>query len=60
MVSGQISPRVALGIAVIIIGILLLWNHWDGRLTDSAILAGIGLILAGAHLVWLEMDERNE
>lgn len=60
MVSGQISPRIVLSIVVIIIGILLLWNHWDGRLTDSAILSGIGLILVGSHLVWIEMEKKDE
>jgi len=60
MTSGQISPRIALSIAIVIIGILMLWNHWDGRLTDSAILAGIGLILAGAHLCWIELDKRED
>jgi drug/metabolite transporter (DMT)-like permease len=60
MGTKQISPRITLAIVVVVIGILLLWNHWDGRLTDVAILTGIGLILVGAHLIWIEMDQRED
>lgn len=56
----QISPRVVLGIIVIIIGVFLLWKTWDGKLTDSHVLIAIALILVGAQLTWQEVDEANE
>ena len=56
MPSRQISPRVILGIIVILIGLLMLWKSWNGRLTDSAILTGIALIIIGSQLTWCEVD----
>jgi drug/metabolite transporter (DMT)-like permease len=56
----QISPRIVLSIVAIIIGVLLLWNYWDGKLTDAPILTAIALILIGSQLCWMEMDERDD
>ncbi|MEI7986378.1 MAG: hypothetical protein WCI55_12195 [Armatimonadota bacterium] len=56
----QISPRIVLSIVVIIIGVLLLWNYWDGKLTDATILTAIAMILIGSQLCWIEMDERDD
>lgn len=56
----QISPRIVLGIIVAIIGIFMLWKYWDGKLTEAHVLTAIALILVGAQLSWMEVDEANE
>lgn len=60
MVSTQISPRIVLSIVVILIGVLMLWKNWNGKLTDSAVLVGIALIIIGSHLSWIEIDESDD
>lgn len=56
MGASQISPRIILGIIIIVIGIFILWKKWDGKLTDTQVLTGIATILIGFHLSWFEID----
>ena len=60
MVSTQISPRVVLSVVVILIGILMLWKNWNGKLTEGSVLTAIALIIIGSHLSWIEIDESDD
>jgi drug/metabolite transporter (DMT)-like permease len=60
MSVSQISPRIVLGIIIAIIGIFILWKRWNGKLSDTHVLTGIALILAGFQLSWMEIDEATE
>ena len=59
MGNRQVSPRVVLGIIVILIGLFMLWKFWAGKLTDAHILTGIALVLLGAQISWIEVDQHD-
>lgn len=60
MVSSQISPRIILSIVVIVIGVLMLWKNWNGKLTDVPVLTAVSLIIIGSHLAWIEIDQSDD
>ena len=59
MGTRQVSPRVVLGIIVIVIGLLMLWKFWAGKLSDASVMTGIALVLVGAQVSWLEFDQHE-
>lgn len=60
MGARQVSPRVVLGLVVIILGLLMLWKFWNGKLSDAPVMTGIALVLVGAQMTWLEVDRRDD
>lgn len=55
----QVSARIILPIILLIIGIVLVWCYYKPSLTDPVMLTGLALIVAGAHGIWLEAENRN-
>lgn len=60
MGTRQISPRIVLGLVVIIIGLIMLWKFWAGKLSDAPVMTGIALVLIGAQLSWIEADQHDD
>ena len=60
MGARQVSPRVVLGLIVIILGLIMLWKFWAGKLSDAPVMTGIALVLVGAQMTWLEVDRRDD
>ena len=56
----QVSPRIVLGIIVIILGLIMLWKFWAGKLSDAPVMTGIALVLIGAQLSWVEVDNHSD
>ena len=54
--TSNVSPRIILGIIVLIIGLVMLWCFWENKLLSPPMLTGLGFVLVGAHLIWLEAE----
>lgn len=56
MTGSNVSARIILGIVLVVIALVILWRHWSTDLLAFECLVGAALLVAGIHLIWLEVE----